>query len=281
MLSGIFANNKLIDYIFLQQSHDRQYNRGWAFNVGYKLHKNADYIFCSDNDILIPNDAHMDYIWNYCFDYDAISPYKNVYDTNINTNLSDYKKINMSELNKRPHTCLSGGILGISSKAFGLISGWDERFIGRGWEDYAMTAKIQLFIKRIHTYNVNAIHLWHPFEGNNVDKENNRALNEEYCSYITNDYINLIIKTQNQIGNVNKYTLNNSNCCSNSNCSNDDKSNSIANKLIHGFNVFDKVLRNVSRHHDSNCLQFVYYSLCGQHKCHDKCFNNCNFNNTS
>jgi hypothetical protein len=185
---------KQIEYLFIYNSGF--YNRGWGFNVGYKNYV-SDYYFFGDGDIIM-NENDMINVFTTCFKYDAVNPYKEIYDST-----EEYMKINekielinlnnnfISLFPKRENTCFSGGIMGISEYSMSLLNGWDERFRGRGWEDYAFTSKIELFLYSTKTYGYLALHLWHPYE-TNTTRIINEALNLEYETYDFYDYLKLI-----------------------------------------------------------------------------------------
>jgi predicted glycosyltransferase involved in capsule biosynthesis len=105
---------------------------------------------------------------------------------------------------ERKRTCFGGGIVGLSRESVYIIAGWDERFKGRGWEDYAFTAKIMLFLRHIRTFKYNAIHLYHSYKTDDT-KDINYKLNNEYQKYTVKDYINQIEKSLN-FGSAIKYS---------------------------------------------------------------------------
>lgn len=196
-----------IEYLFVINSGF--YNRGWGFNVGYKNYV-SDYYFFADGDIII-NENNMIDVFKTCFKYDAVNPYDDVYDSTQEYMLlsnSNFKLINLDTnfkciFTKRSNTCFSGGIMGICSYSMGIINGWDERFRGRGWEDYAFTSKVKLFLYSIRTYSYSALHLWHPCEINTT-RLINEKLNLEYEKYNFYDYFKLI-NTNDEFGSPIKY----------------------------------------------------------------------------
>lgn len=194
-----------IQYLFIYNAG--YYNRGFAFNVGFKQF-NADYYFFADGDILL-NCKSMIHVFNTCFDYEAVNPYNHIYDSDESYVTDKYFNPivwndNISNLfSERKDTCFTGGIMGISRHAMNNISGWDERFRGRGYEDYAFTAKINLFLYSCYTYPYSALHLWHPYEVNTT-REINEKINSEYAEYTFYDYVNLI-ESNHAIGNPLKY----------------------------------------------------------------------------
>jgi hypothetical protein len=290
-LNGLFTA-KNTNYLFVKNGG--QYNRGWAFNVAFVEYPDADYYFFADNDIILSFQQDAKYIFKHCFEYDVVSPYGIVYDTD--ESLFDEQQpfylqlfndekyietlIEKQLLKKREHICLSGGIVGLSKVAMQKISGWDERFRGRGWEDYAMTAKINLCIskEKIHIYNTFAIHLWHPWENENVDRENNRRLNDEYSNYLIKHYLELIINTQKTIGCKYKYQTeqqtNKNNICKH--CiafDNIGKRMDLVNSIKNANLTYNNVLLTVTKYHSNNLVQVVYDTLCGQHYCLKDCKN--------
>ncbi len=171
-------NNLLSDYVnYIFSYNSGQYNRGWAFNVGFIKFRNADYFYFADNDIILNNEEMIN-VFKTCFLYSAVNPYSQVFDTKsklfeshitIPTDLNYIIKNNFIN-GKREHTCFTGGIVGLSKKAMQIIGGWDERFRGRGWEDYALTSTVKLFLPDLYTYKYNALHFWHPLDIN-ADRE--------------------------------------------------------------------------------------------------------------
>ena len=283
--------NKHVTYLFAY--NPGFYNRGWAFNIGFKHCEDADYFYFADNDIIMDS-CDMISVFKHCFKYDAVNPYNIIYDTK--SELFEHKNmcydfcINELEKNhqvkeKREHTCFTGGIVGISKKSMCELGGWDERFRGRGWEDYAFTAKINLFLKNIHTFCFSALHLWHPWEIH-TDKKKNHSLNQEYYCYKVDDYINMIYDNIDKIGCINKYInechetkyISNEKCptilyqscnhCGKNKCEKYHK-----HKYSCGYHVYDKLYKLVKyKHHyisDKQICELIYFNLCDQHCCND------------
>lgn len=207
-----------VSHVFI--FNDGFYNRGWAFNVGYRKFNTCDYFFFADNDIIL-KDHQMLLMFEHCFNFEAVNPYMQIFDTlpEISTlisttiskkyvdslNLKHLSEKGLLQTKPRSHTCFSGGVCGISRRAFISISGWDERFRGRGWEDYAMTSKINLFCPKTKTFKFSAYHLYHAFE-TNTTKENNFELFTQYKGYTLKSYIDLIVNENSNFGSGVKYT---------------------------------------------------------------------------
>ncbi len=272
----IKINNNDVTYIFVYNSGF--FNRGWGFNVGFKA-IDADYYFFADNDIILKND-NIIYVFLKCFKYDAVKPYSQLY--NSTKNYIEDLEFNPCVFNseckkmftKRCYTCFGGGIVGLNKKSINIISGWDERFRGRGWEDYAFTAKIKLFLYKLCTYNFCALHLWHECEKDTI-KTINCDLNKKYQMYDVWDYINLIEKSHNfgsplkysQLGKIKK----------------DKYCEFIYKKRIkYAHYMFNKIYNRVTKKYklSKNTRKiYTYLDLCDQ-LCHiayynDQCENKC------
>ena len=267
-----------VEYIFAY--NPGYFNRGWGFNVAIRRYK-ADYYFFADNDIVLPIKDTID-MFKKSFEYEAINPYSSIYDTSEDINkLNDEEKRNIihsytkgdkkiNEMkyidNKRENICFGGGIVGLSYASVYNLSGFDERFRGRGYEDYALTAKIKLFTPYTYEYPIEAIHLYHPWEIN-TSKEENEKLHKEYFNYVPQDYSNLIINTSESFGNINKYTENE-----------EEKFNFSLNKdtfykrFLDSINYYKKLHSVVTnKHKESNDIEinnYIYYNLCDQHNCY-------------
>ena len=291
-----------IDYLFIYNAG--QYNRGWAFNVGFIEYEFADYFYFADNDIIMDNDAIVN-VFETCFEYNAVNPYSSIYDTKSETfetckeikflfsNLEKHSHIK----GKRENTCFTGGIVGLSRNAVHKLSGWDERFRGRGWEDYALTCKINLFLKSVHIFDNNAVHLWHPWDVCS-DRTYNHDINELYCKYKVDDYINLIKHTTDSIGCINKYINED---CENEYLSDEHDVNIKYQKCNHckkidrqcykkhdysgAYKIYDELYELVNHKHKDITINqlrmIIFYNLCKQHECelHHKCNGSINFDN--
>ncbi len=58
-------NNLLDDCVnYISSYNSGQYNRGWAFNVGFSKFRSADYFFFADNDIILNNNEMINVFKN-------------------------------------------------------------------------------------------------------------------------------------------------------------------------------------------------------------------------
>lgn len=252
-----------VHYIFA--FNDSYYNRGWGFNIGFRqFETQGDYFFFADNDIVlpIPNIVNLFTIAN---QYEAVNPYSHIFDT---TELieSEYIPYYTGELplvemksvtTERQDTCFSGGIVGLSKQAVYLISGWDERFYGRGWEDYAFTAKLFLFLCNVYTDPSNAIHMYHPFE-TSTTREPNKQLDIEYSTYTPAEYGTNIVYTSTQFGKLHKLDIEfNMNV----------DTILFPKRLKEAKKKYASTKQLVESKHTTNTLTFLYHNLSQIHDC--------------
>jgi len=195
-----------------------------------------------------------------CFNYDSVNPYSKIYDTY--QIIHDNKKYISKFYNDKKD---------INNLIYNdIISGWDERFRGRGWEDYAFTSKIFLFLENNYTFKYDALHLYHPWEINTT-REINEKLDKEYMSYTPKDYINQILYSD-TIGDINKYNNKNNNEIYK------DYINKYITNYIQAQTIYDKiktlVLKNHSKKDKDNLDNIIYHNLCKLHNCNHCCCSN-------
>jgi hypothetical protein len=180
-----------IQHLFIY--NNGSYNKGWAFNVGY-FHFSADYYFFASHNIIMKKENIIN-VFKTCFKYEAVKPYLSIYnsseDYSLDENFDPLIWVDPINFTQRQDLCFANGIVGVSYIAIKSISGWDERFRERGCEDFAFTAKINLFLYSTKIYSYSALYLWCQDELN-TPKLNNDDLNEEYFKYAFNDYVNII-----------------------------------------------------------------------------------------
>lgn len=268
-----------IDYIFIKNSG--YYNRGWSFNVGYKKFSDSDYFFFSDNDIVLNKNELLN-VFVDCCNYDAVNPYSSIYDShetifkNTEKHIIGFSEGTMTigtllrkkliDKDGRSDTCLSGGIVGVSKSAMRLINGWDERFRGRGWEDYAFTAKLRLFFNRIRTYDYDALHLYHECD-QNTTREINQKLHQEYLNYTVQDYVTQIVSTI--VGNPSKYEEDEDVDGSSYECECYDvrSLNKCIYVAISRYNALKCLVQEKHPECCDNITNIIYFNLIGLHDC--------------
>jgi predicted glycosyltransferase involved in capsule biosynthesis len=151
--------NKKVKYIFAKNKS--LYNRSWAFNVAHRIQK-YDYMICADNDMMLSTDSFNKFL-NACNNYDAVSPFKNLYDLTEDESRSfNPDTFKLDDRGARGWMNFTSGICGISRKAMENVGGWDERFEGWGGEDDAMTKQILDNTPKNIQLDNNCFHFFHP-----------------------------------------------------------------------------------------------------------------------
>lgn len=171
------------------------FNKGWGFNVGARI-ATGNVLAFSDADILIG--TTLDQALVLCErDFALAKPY---------VRLADLSKAETGALRRRElesvtvdprrpgresigeAIVLCGGLFAIRRDAFAHIGGFDERFIGWGGEDDAMTIKVERTrLSCVELDNEVALHLWHPRPRSVTVRQphyaQNRALLDDYRRY--------------------------------------------------------------------------------------------------
>lgn len=172
-------------------AHNRgPFNKGWGFNVGARHASGTELAFC-DADLLIG--ASLDKALQLCArDYAMVKPYVRLFDltradttklsTTLGTTLSTTpgttlgtapREGTLPSVTVDPRhagreaigeaLALCGGLFVIRRTAFAHVGGFDERFLGWGGEDDAMTIKVERArLSCVELDDEPALHLWHP-----------------------------------------------------------------------------------------------------------------------
>lgn len=148
------------------------FNKGWGFNIGYRFARGNVLIF-ADADVLI--DKQLPVSAELCQrGYQVVKPYRAIVDLTpaetaiVRDGSFDYQpdRPDDAATNREgiaEFVVLCGGIFCLRREAFVALGGWDERFLGWGGEDDAMTYKLQrLRLSTIELDEGPALHLWHP-----------------------------------------------------------------------------------------------------------------------
>ena len=199
--------------------YEGAFNKSWGLNVGYR-HAASDVLAFGDADMIMKGD-----ILASCFDacdrqYDAINPYEHMIDLNpeesriiINGHYDLEATRQIEELNragKGEFTCFCGGIFVIRRAVFEALGGFDERFLGWGGEDDAMTYKLVSLVKNLKTVqNQKAFHLWHERDPKamygHAHYQKNLRLISEYRSLGKARLLQWCQSQSQSIGNIEKY----------------------------------------------------------------------------
>ncbi len=146
------------------------FNKGWGFNVGVRAARGEVLFFC-DADLLLAPSA-LTTANNLCRRRAlAVKPFDRLIDLNrpdteaILTGAAppDFDRNDASKLRgDHEELCFCGGAFFIRRNFYHTIGGFDERYLGWGGEDDAMTLKIQRMTSELAALEGRAaVHLWH------------------------------------------------------------------------------------------------------------------------
>jgi glycosyltransferase involved in cell wall biosynthesis len=148
------------------------FNKSWGFNVGARL-ASADILVLADADMLIDRETLWACIEACHVDVDAVNPYAGIIDLGeqaaIRVHAGDFSVLGQAEeaygrdrTTIGEHLCFCGGIYIIKRAVFLRLAGQDERFLGWGGEDDAMSLKLEkMGIPRAWNRAGVAFHLYH------------------------------------------------------------------------------------------------------------------------
>ncbi len=150
--------------------NDGAFNKGWGFNVGAKVAQ-GDILFFCDADLLVAHSALKAAISLCSRRALAVKPF----DRLIDLNTADTEAIlagdtapnfEREDASQRRGThevlCFCGGAFLMRKSLHHTLGGFDERYLGWGAEDDAMTFKIQKTTAELAVIEGRAgIHLWH------------------------------------------------------------------------------------------------------------------------
>lgn len=192
-------------YIFAKNTD--LYNRSWSFNIVHKHIGDYDAMVCADNDMIMsPEDINssLKKLDNYGF----IKPFKNLVDLSEDETRQVYttKKLSINRpLYARSGMNLSSGICALTKETFEKIGGWDERFMGWGGEDDAMTVQLEKNNISVFQEEYSCYHLFHTRSA--LDGSPYHPHYSKNIEYINEHIAGNYIKNIDNIGNINKYNI--------------------------------------------------------------------------
>lgn len=211
------SQNFKLDHVFAYNNH--LFNRSWGFNIGFR-HASGDVLAFSDSDIFMDRDE-LTYCFQECHrSYDAVNPYTRIIDLpeKVTKALQQkdslmkngHKKIGYGE--ERPCTNFCGGVVLFKRNAFERIGGFDERFLGWGGEDDAMSFfKLRDLIHSKYQMPYVAYHLWHERTiQDTMEQPNyqcNQRLLDEYKTLTIDELTLLCENSKKSMGNLEKYKV--------------------------------------------------------------------------
>jgi hypothetical protein len=169
------------------------FNKGWGFNVGARVARSAVLAFC-DADLLVGDS--LDEALGLCArGYAVAKPYVRMVDLGREESCAvregraaaiDGTRPGRESIGERIVLC--GGLFAIRRDAFVHLGGFDERFVGWGGEDDAMTIKVERArLSCVELDREVALHLHHARPAaatfGHAHYAVNRALLDDYARY--------------------------------------------------------------------------------------------------
>jgi predicted glycosyltransferase involved in capsule biosynthesis len=195
------------------------FNKSWGLNLATR-HSTTPWLFFADSDMMLPSgiEETLDLLAR---GVEIVKPYSRLIDlTEQETDALDDGVLPDAIITSAggesarqaigEHIVLAGGIFAIQSKTFAKLGGFDERFIGWGGEDNAMTLKIQRARPATVQLDALALHLFHPRDLPNArvnpQYQRNLALLEQY-RHLSDAALFRMFEIQKQLaGNERKYS---------------------------------------------------------------------------
>lgn len=186
--------------------NDGEFNKGWGYNVGAK-ESSGDVLFFCDCDIILPEEFFINSIkklntHDVVDTHSIIASYDEENTVNlINSNFKSYQDLHKNVVDT---VLISGGAFLIKKQIYLDIHGFDERFIGWGYEDCAFDLKLKkLNINVCRLQGQFCFHLYHHrCAMNNVN--NNISIFKEFESMSTDMFKSYLLSHTN-IGDKNKF----------------------------------------------------------------------------
>ena len=197
--------------------NDGPFNKGWGLNVGARLASGSELAFL-DADVLVGKS--LDNAFALCArEFAMVKPYVRLADlTRAQTRALRAGTLVPLAIDPRRQareaigesTVLCGGLFVLRRDAFMHIGGFDERFVGWGGEDDAMTIKVERArLSCVELDDEIALHLWHPRSRSTTMRQphyaQNLALLDDYRRYSDSCLARLAEVQWQAGGNLHKY----------------------------------------------------------------------------
>jgi len=195
------------------------FNKSWGFNIAARLSRNP-ILIVGDADVIAPHTL-ADAVERCRQDATAVKPYREI----IDLTPEETKRVRSGEWTlspvrpkDSPHSregqqefvVFAGGLFVIRRDAYLRIGGFDERFLGWGGEDDAMSARIRrMGIPTEEIVTQPALHLWHPRSRESTfgqaHYKANVALLADYDRYSDAELARLCKAQRQEMGHLQKY----------------------------------------------------------------------------
>lgn len=147
------------------------FNKAWGFNIGFR-HSTGPVIAFGDADVMVDAAALSESVQLCRTAFEAVKPYDRLIDlTPAETQqlLAGQAHLHIDRGGQPPdregrgeYICFCGGLFVLRRALFELLGGFDEKFMGWGGEDDALTIKLRALSQNTHTLcGHTAYHLWH------------------------------------------------------------------------------------------------------------------------
>jgi hypothetical protein len=189
------------------------FNKGWGFNIGAR-HASTRILAFGDADLIV--DGVLPQCIAYCAQgYQTVKPYCKIIDLTPEETAvvrsGDYsfqpprpEALPPNREGQGEFVVFGGGLFFMRTDAFRHVGGWDERFVGWGGEDDAMTYKVERArLSAVELDERCAIHLWHRRAADATSGQpayaTNLALLADYRNY-TDAQLRRLADVQLQVG---------------------------------------------------------------------------------
>jgi hypothetical protein len=194
------------------------FNKAWGLNVAARMARRP-LLALADADLIVsralPEAAER------CSPGHAVKPYRSIVDLTA----EESARVRAGEWSFAPsraagrpknreaqgeQVVFAGGLFVIHRDAYLQLCGFDERFVGWGGEDDAMTVKLQRAgVALSEVGDEPALHLWHPRSRESTlgqpSYDANRALLADYATYSDAEFTRLCEVQRQTMGNRHKY----------------------------------------------------------------------------
>lgn len=193
-------------------------NKAWGLNVAARV-AHAPLLALGDADLIVPR--ALPEAAERCSPGRAVKPYRSIVDLSED----ESRRVRGGDWSFAPsratgipknreaqgeHVVFAGGLFVLHRDAYLQLGGFDERFVGWGGEDDAMTMKLQragLALSEVG--DEPALHLWHPRSHESTlgqpRYDSNRALLADYATYTDAELTRLCEVQRQTMGNRHKY----------------------------------------------------------------------------
>jgi hypothetical protein len=194
------------------------FNKAWGLNVAARMAR-GPLLALGDADLIVPR--ALPAAAERCSPGHAVKPYRSMVDLTA----EESARVRAGEWTFAPpratgapknregqgeQVVFAGGLFVIHRDAYLQLGGFDERFVGWGGEDDAMTVKLRRAgIALSEIGDEPALHLWHPRSRDSTlgqpSYDANRALLADYATYTDAQFTRLCEVQRQTMGNRHKY----------------------------------------------------------------------------